>query len=157
MQMHVHSATRQHRQVRVQLIVNVQTCIRSRPKRMLIALKNVRCLPSRPGSLSGDSCRSRTSDEFFMENATRTPVDMKSFEYCSRTNNTMSVMSPPAKSVLFLMFPVPSTIPNYGGTRRLHARVQRREEGVWTGWGRLSTTDDLTQKATWACHIFPCV
>jgi hypothetical protein len=108
----------------------VQTCIRSRPERKLIALKYARCLSSRPGLLSRDLCRSRTRDVFAMENATKTPADMKSFRNYSWMNNANSAMSPPVKSVPFLMFPMPSTIPNHGGTRLLHARVQRREEGV---------------------------
>ena len=82
--------------------------------------------------MSRDACQ-RTSNEFVMENATRTLAEMKSFRYCSQTNEAMSVMSPPAKSMPFLMFPVPSTIPNHGSTRQLHARVQRREEGVLAG------------------------
>jgi hypothetical protein len=106
-------------------------CIRSRPERKLIALKNARCLSSRPGLLSGDLCRSRTSDKFVMENATRTPADMSFFRHCSRMNNAMSIMSPLAKSVPFLMFPVLSTILNQDGTRPLHARAQRREDKVW--------------------------
>ncbi len=116
----------------------------------MISLKNARCLSRRPRLLSGTLCWSRPSDEFVTENPTRTPANMKSFRYCSQMNNTMSLMSPLAKSVLFLMFPVPSTIPNHGSTRPSHVRVQKREEGMWTG-----TTHDLTQKATWACGIFP--
>ncbi len=75
--------------------------------------------------MSRDLCKSRTRDEVVIENAS------KSLGYCSQANNAMSVMSPPAKSVPFLMFPMPSTVPNHGGTRP--SRVQRREEGVWVG------------------------
>ncbi len=81
----------------------MKTCFRSRPKRKQIALKNARCLSSSPRLLSGDFCQSRTSSEFIMENATRMPVDMKLFTYCSWTNGALSIISPPAKSMPFLM------------------------------------------------------
>ena len=63
----------------------------SRPERKLIVLKNARYLSSKPRLSSGDMCQSRTSNEIVMENATRTPVDMKLFRYYSRTNDAMSV------------------------------------------------------------------
>jgi hypothetical protein len=94
--------------------------MRSRPERKLpIAMKNARCLSSRPGLLS---------NKFVIKNATRTLADMKSFRYCSQTNNAMSVISPPTKSMPFLMFPALTMSPNQGNTRPLHARAQRREE-----------------------------
>ena len=69
-----------------------------------------------------------------MENATRTPADMKSFRYCNRTKDAMRVMSPPAKRVPFLMFPVPSTTPNHGGIRPSHAKANVRR-----GWAMRAT------------------